>query len=113
MPNTLGSCAVLVVIIFASAWLPSAVSAEEMVDGSLLSTMEWRFVGPFRGGRVTTVAGVPDNPQLYYMGATGGGQHLGPRELRPLRFDARLSEPVGTVESPATCLVASPRATTF
>ena len=35
--------------------------------------MEWRFVGPYRGGRVTTVAGVPSDPQLYYMGATGGG----------------------------------------
>ena len=35
--------------------------------------MEWRLIGPYRGGRVTTVAGVPDNPQLYYMGATGGG----------------------------------------
>jgi len=31
------------------------------------------MIGPYRGGRVTTVAGVPDNPMLYYMGATGGG----------------------------------------
>jgi photosystem II stability/assembly factor-like uncharacterized protein len=73
MPGKYGSCAVLVVILVASAWLPPAATADETVDGSLLSTMEWRFVGPFRGGRVTTVAGVPDNPQLYYMGATGGG----------------------------------------
>ena len=47
--------------------------ATDTVDPKLLSAMEWRLVGPFRGGRVTTVAGVPDNPQLYYMGATGGG----------------------------------------
>jgi len=40
----------------------------DMLDG-----LEWRLVGPYRGGRVTTVAGVPDNPLLYYMGATGGG----------------------------------------
>jgi hypothetical protein len=47
--------------------------ATDAVDPELLSAMEWRLIGPFRGGRVTTVAGVPDKPQLYYMGATGGG----------------------------------------
>ena len=73
MNKRLESCAVLVVIIVASAWLAPKAGAEETVDASLLSAMEWRLVGPFRGGRVTTVAGVPDNPQLYYMGATGGG----------------------------------------
>jgi photosystem II stability/assembly factor-like uncharacterized protein len=47
--------------------------ATEIVPAELLEVMEWRMVGPYRGGRVTTVAGVPGNPQLYYMGATGGG----------------------------------------
>lgn len=47
--------------------------ATEAIDPDLFGAMEWRLVGPYRGGRVTTVAGVPDNPQLYYMGATGGG----------------------------------------
>ena len=47
--------------------------ATETVPAELLEVMEWRMVGPYRGGRVTTVAGVPGNPQLYYMGATGGG----------------------------------------
>ncbi|MEJ8568044.1 WD40/YVTN/BNR-like repeat-containing protein [Elongatibacter sediminis] len=35
--------------------------------------LEFRLVGPWRGGRVTTVTGVPGKPHLYYMGATGGG----------------------------------------
>ncbi|UCF38109.1 MAG: glycosyl hydrolase [Acidobacteriota bacterium] len=47
--------------------------ATETVQPSLLSGMKWRLVGPYRGGRVMTVTGVPGNPQLYYMGATGGG----------------------------------------
>jgi photosystem II stability/assembly factor-like uncharacterized protein len=38
-----------------------------------LEGLEWRNVGPWRGGRVTTVTGVPGRPNLYYMGATGGG----------------------------------------
>ena len=42
-------------------------------DTGFLKGLEWRMVGPFRGGRVTTAAGVADKPMLYYMGATGGG----------------------------------------
>ena len=47
--------------------------ATDVVEPSLLDGNEWRLVGPYRGGRVTTVTGVRDNDQLYYMGATGGG----------------------------------------
>jgi photosystem II stability/assembly factor-like uncharacterized protein len=43
------------------------------VDPALYQAMEWRNIGPHRGGRVTAVAGVADSPHLYYMGATGGG----------------------------------------
>ncbi|HLZ84982.1 MAG TPA: hypothetical protein VKQ54_15565, partial [Caulobacteraceae bacterium] len=35
--------------------------------------LEWRLVGPFRGGRVTAVAGDPRQLHTFYMGATGGG----------------------------------------
>ncbi len=35
--------------------------------------MEFRSVGPFRGGRVTAVAGVRWSPLVYYFGGTGGG----------------------------------------
>lgn len=37
------------------------------------TTLQWRNIGPWRGGRSAAVAGVSDNPNLYYMGATGGG----------------------------------------
>jgi photosystem II stability/assembly factor-like uncharacterized protein len=47
--------------------------SRDAVDPSVISALEWRMVGPYRGGRVTTVAGVADKPWLYYMGATGGG----------------------------------------
>jgi photosystem II stability/assembly factor-like uncharacterized protein len=35
--------------------------------------LKWRSIGPFRGGRVTAVAGVASQPDVYYFGATGGG----------------------------------------
>ncbi|GLU43699.1 VPS10 domain-containing protein [Allomuricauda sp. NBRC 101325] len=42
-------------------------------DQSLYSGMEWRMVGPHRGGRAGTVTGVANDPNLYYMGTAGGG----------------------------------------
>ena len=42
-------------------------------DDELFCTMEWRSIGPSRGGRAQSVAGIPGNPTTYYMGATGGG----------------------------------------
>ena len=41
-------------------------------DTALYNAMEFRLVGPFRGGRATAVAGVVQDPMTYYMGATGG-----------------------------------------
>jgi len=35
--------------------------------------MKYRLIGPFRGGRSLTAAGVPGDPATYYFGATGGG----------------------------------------
>jgi len=35
--------------------------------------LKYRTIGPFRGGRVTAVAGVPSQRDVYYFGATGGG----------------------------------------
>ena len=38
-----------------------------------LRAMEWREVGPYRGGRSAAVAGIPSQREIYYFGATGGG----------------------------------------
>ena len=40
---------------------------------SLLPPMEWRSIGPDRGGRSIAVAGHAERPFEYYFGATGGG----------------------------------------
>lgn len=66
------------VLVLLGFWLGSIgaalpVHAKDVVDPSLLKAKSWRFVGPYRGGRVTTVAGVVGQPQVYYMGAAGGG----------------------------------------
>lgn len=43
------------------------------VNPSLFSGLRYRMIGPLRGGRVTTVTGVPSEPHTFYMGSTGGG----------------------------------------
>ena len=53
------------------ATTPGPVAAQDPV--SLLPPMEWRSIGPDRGGRSIAVAGHPDRPFEYYFGATGGG----------------------------------------
>ena len=35
--------------------------------------MQWREIGPYRGGRSAAITGVEHDPMLYYFGATGGG----------------------------------------
>jgi photosystem II stability/assembly factor-like uncharacterized protein len=37
------------------------------------TSLEWRSIGPYRGGRVVAVAGDPVHEQVFYFGSTGGG----------------------------------------
>ncbi len=48
-------------------------SVTESYNDNLYKGLEWRHIGPFRGGRSAAVTGVPGKANLFYMGATGGG----------------------------------------
>jgi photosystem II stability/assembly factor-like uncharacterized protein len=50
-----------------------ASDPKAVYDPSLFEGLEYRMIGPSRGGRVTAVAGIADRPATFYMGATGGG----------------------------------------
>ena len=47
--------------------------AHWLVPPAELQALQFRELGPFRGGRVTTVTGVRGKPHTFYFGATGGG----------------------------------------
>jgi photosystem II stability/assembly factor-like uncharacterized protein len=59
--------------------LPAARGAEPSpappgtIDEKLFRGMQWRQVGPFRGGRALAIEGVPGEPGTYYFGAVAGG----------------------------------------
>ena len=55
------------------AILVSALAAAQTYNPAMWSGMRYRQIGPYRGGRVTAVTGVPSEPLTFYMGSTGGG----------------------------------------
>ena len=56
-----------------SAAPKNAREAKESSPPDRFEGLEFRTIGPFRGGRVTAVTGVRHQPQTFYFGATGGG----------------------------------------
>src|SRR5205807_6758079 len=59
--------AILVVIGF------PLVFAQAQYNANTFSGLHWRMIGPFRGGRVNAVSGVPGQPTVFYFGSVGGG----------------------------------------
>ncbi len=51
----------------------SSFSYSQTFDEKLYDALDYRLLGPFRGGRSAAVTGVPGKPNLFYFGATGGG----------------------------------------
>ncbi|HEY3778754.1 MAG TPA: hypothetical protein VGL35_11915 [Rhizomicrobium sp.] len=76
--------------------LATGATASASVSPSLYQDLHWRTIGPFRGGRVLTVAGIPGDTRRYYFGAVDGGVWAtgdAGRTWRPI-FDR---EPAGSI----------------
>jgi photosystem II stability/assembly factor-like uncharacterized protein len=77
----------------------TAQTAVAQVDEGLFKGMKWRQVGPFRGGRVLAVEGIPGEPNVYYFGAVAGGVWKtvdGGSNWKPL-FDSQAVSSIGAV----------------
>src|SRR5215471_8725911 len=66
-----------IAVVFLSVGTSHAVAQQQAglqaYDPSLYSGLRWRMLGPFRGGRVNAVTGVPGQPNTFYFGSVGGG----------------------------------------
>ncbi len=60
------------ILLLVSVAACDSLSAQE-IDPGLYAGMRWRSIGPFRAGRVSTVAGIPGNAAVFYMASPGGG----------------------------------------
>lgn len=71
------AAALLAALLLSGAPLAVPTSAQSdantLVPPAAYADLRWRNVGPSRGGRVTAYAGVRQQPNVFYMGATGGG----------------------------------------
>jgi len=65
--------AALILSILAGPSFAVPPAAAPPVDPALFTGLHWRLIGPFRGGRVVAVAGVPGEPDHFYFGSVGGG----------------------------------------
>ena len=76
MKNSLAIYSLRLLILLTVCWslsFPMAAQSPAGIDESLLEGLQYRSIGPHRGGRVTAVEGVPSKPFTFFMGSTGGG----------------------------------------
>jgi photosystem II stability/assembly factor-like uncharacterized protein len=69
----LSVCALLLVLSTHAQKTKAKPTPSPTISPVTYEGLQWRNIGPFRGGRSAAVAGVPGKPNLYYMGSTGGG----------------------------------------
>ncbi len=81
-------CAAALMLVWLAA--PPA-SAAIGVDPSRFQALHWRGIGPYRGGRVLAVTGVPGEPNVYYFGAVAGGVWKTTRRRRILDRRSRIT----------------------
>src|SRR5579872_6153076 len=63
-----------VALVGAAAWSALRIEARQgPYSPSFYSGLHWRMLGPFRGGRVDAVTGVPGRPNEFYFGSVNGG----------------------------------------
>ncbi len=65
-----GLAASAAVTLLSAAPMPAQAPGSE---ANLYAGLRWRMLGPFRGGRVNAVSGVPGQPTTFYFGSVGGG----------------------------------------
>src|ERR1044071_277215 len=51
----------------------TAILSAQTFDSKLYSGLQWRMIGPFRGGRTVGAAGIADQPSVFYIGVNNGG----------------------------------------
>jgi photosystem II stability/assembly factor-like uncharacterized protein len=71
--NSTRSCVRFFAVLALFVTATVGVVAAQQYNDSQMKGMKWRLVGPFRGGRVLAVTGIPGDPYTFYFGGVAGG----------------------------------------
>ena len=71
--SRLSSLFLIFTFLSANQFTAQPTQTQTQIPSSFYEKMEWRNIGPYRGGRSLGCTGSPGRPMEYYFGATGGG----------------------------------------
>jgi len=61
------------ILLFSTLVFCCVIAEAQSIDSKYFNSIQWRMIGPHRGGRTIGAVGVPSQPNVFYIGVNNGG----------------------------------------